>query len=293
MHVMQKYLLLLIFAIALPCNAQQRSAPPKFLQKSELVNFIAQRHAAGKTVVFVSRDGKMYGMDSDSVISFEPNGEVVLGEFGVGIAGYRGKYDVAKDGSVSVTLKGYRAKWPEMKFSNELGKMRLYAHKDGDGFVMGDRGGATEMKGMKRFWPFQLVDGARTPEVTPVWSGGEVKMFISPQLPLNFQWGGAKAGFRLDFTISPEGKASVEKHWASEVKGGQYDANDWRMPAVKAATQAVESWSFNPPAEDGKPVARSGRWDFTVSRFEDSVRWIVRDNWLTIFDNMPGTPTAE
>lgn len=282
--------LLLIFAIALPCAAQQRSAPPKFLQKSEVVGFIAQRHAAGKTVVFVSRDGKMYGMDSDSVISFEADGKVVLGEFGAGIAGYRGTYEVAKDGSVSIVLKGYEAKWPVMKFSSEVGKMRLYAHKDGDGFVMGGRGGAVETGGMKRFWPFMLVDGARTPEVTPVWSGGEVKMFVSPQLPQDFQWQGKQAKFRLDFTISPEGKASVDKHWTSEAKEGQYEASDWRMAAVKAAIQAVESWTFNPPAEDGKPVKRGESWNFTVSRVDDSIRWIIQDDVSKVFDNMPRRP---
>ncbi|MDZ4404592.1 hypothetical protein [Prosthecobacter sp.] len=292
--IQQKYAmykhLLLIFAIALPCAAQQRSAPPKFLQRSEVVNFISQRHDAGKTVVFVSRDGKMYGMDSDSVISFEPDGKVVLGEYGVGIAGYRGTYQVAKDGSVSIALKGYVAKWPDMRFSNELGKMRLYAHKDGDGFVMGDRGGAFESGSMKRFWPFLLVDGGKTPEVTPVWSGGEVKMFVSPQLPQDFQWQGKQAKFRLDFTISPEGKASVEKHWTRELKGGQYEASDWRMHAVKAAIQAVESWTFNPPAEDGKLVDRRESWNFTVSNVDDSIRWIIQDDVSTVFDNMPRRP---
>ncbi|MBB5031185.1 energy transducer TonB [Prosthecobacter vanneervenii] len=285
---MRKHLPFLIFALALPCLAQQRSTAPRFLQKSEVVNFIFQRHAAGKTVVFVSRDGKIYGMDSDSVISFEPEGRVVLGEFGAGIAGYGGTYQVAKDGSVSISLKGYRAKWPEMRFSNELGKMRLYAPKSGDGFVMGGRGGAVEMGGMRPFWPFFLVDGARTPQVTPVWSGGEVKMFISPQLPPDFKWGGSKASFRLNFTISPEGKASVSK-----ANSGPFEDNDWRTPSVKVAIQAVENWSFNPPLEDGKPVARSAALDFTLSRVEDSIRWIVQDNGKTLFDNVPGYPTAD
>lgn len=254
------------------------------------MNFISQRHASGKTVVFVSRDGKMYGMDSDAVISFELDGKVVLGEFGAGIAGYRGTYEVAKDGSVSIALKGYRSKWPKMKFSSEVGKMRLYAHKDGDGFVMGDRGGAVETGGMKRFWPFILVDGARTPEVTPVWAGGEVKMFISPQLTQDLQWQEKQAKFSLAFTISTEGKASVEKDPANESKRGQDEASDWRMPAVQAAIQAVENWSFNPPTEDGKPVKRREVWNFTVSRVDDSIRWIIKDDTSTVFDNMPRLP---
>ena len=267
-----------------------KSETPAFLKKAEVIKVVSERHAAGKTVVFQSRDGKFYGMDSDSVISLELEGNVIVGEYGYTYQGYRGKFQVADDGMISIVLKGYPGKWPEMMMTKERREIWLYAKNGDRGFVFGGRGGAVEMGDMKSFWPFRLVEVNSTPTVTPIWTGGDVRSFTSPELPQDFKWQGERISFRLDFILSPEGKASVEKHWTHEVKSGKYGTGDWRLPAATSAIKAMEGWHFYPHRKDGKPVQMGRHWNFTLSRVGDMVRWVVQDDVVTVFDNMPREP---
>lgn len=254
---------------------------PSFLTGPEIGSLLSDRFASGKTAVFRSRDGKFYGMDSDSVVSLERDNKAVVGEYGYAYQGYRGTYAVTKDGVISIALKGYRGQWPEMKMANVKKVIRLYSKSGAGNFVFGGRAGAVETDKMKPFWPFRLVDSESTPAVTPIWSGGDVKIFTSPTLPEEFQWKGERIEFRVDFTTLKDGRVSVQKHWP------QFDENDWRLPAAKAAIRAMESWVFYPDRSDGKPIEVGRSWNFEVRRIRDQVRWIVKDDVITVFDNMP------
>jgi hypothetical protein len=289
----------IVCALVIP-SAADPEAPEKatktaalvFLSKAEVSKLIADRSAAGKTCVFGSRDGKSYGMDSDSEISLQPEGKAIVGEAGYTYQGYRGSYGLEEDGTIVLTLKGHRGKWPEMKMAKSGDVVRLYA-KDGDnGFVIGGRSGAVETNEMKPFWPFRLVDADSLPSVTPVWTGGDVRTFTSPSLPQDFKWQGEKISFRVDFKLSPQGVPTVEKYWTHDVvPSNQYAEGDWRLAAVKSASDALASWRFYPHKSDDNAVAMGGRsWNFTLSRVGDMVRWKVEDDVVTVFDNMPREP---
>jgi len=261
--------------------------PLDSLSRSQVNEFIAGRLAQKGNAVFSSRDGHSYGMDSDSIISFEAKGSVVLGEYGYAYQGYRGTYTVDNSGAISVELKGYHAKWPRMKMIQQGNTVRLYAEDGKTGFVFGDRGGSVESSKMKSFWPFRLVDTDHTPPVTPIHTGGTLRTFSSPELPAGFASTLKKIAFRLDFTISPEGKPKVQKYWTPDTFSHEFDPNDIRLQAVKSATDALEKWTFYPFRKDGKAVPYGQYWNFEVSRHEDQFRWIVKDDVITVFDNMP------
>lgn len=264
-----------------------KKGEPTFLSKAEVTKLLSDRFAAKKTAVFSSRDGKSYGMDSDSVVSLEPEGKAVVGEYGYSYQGCRGTYAVGEDGAISIALKGYRGKWPEMKMAKENNLIRLYA-KDGDGnFVFGGRAGAVETEKMKPFWPFRLVETNSTPEVTPIWSGGDLKSFSSPTLPDGFEWQGDRIRFRLDFTLSTNGIPSIEKYWTQDGSSGQYAGDDWRLEAVESAKSALRSWRFYPHKSDDDPVPMGRGWNFTLSKVGDVAHWKIEDESVTIFDNMP------
>ncbi|MES2439900.1 MAG: hypothetical protein V4584_12560 [Verrucomicrobiota bacterium] len=277
----------IVCALAFPSAAEPEAkekaadaAPLVFLSKAEVSRLIADRSTAGKTCVFGSRDGKSYGMDSDSEVSLQLEGRAIIGEHGYTYQGYRGSYELEGDGTIVVTLKGYRGKWPEMKLAKTGDVLRLFA-KDGDnGFVVGGRGGSVETDDMKPFWPFRLVETSSIPEVTPIPSGGGVKSFTSPTLPENFEWQGDRFEFGVRFTTLKDGRVLVKNHLSDE--------NDWRLPAVKAAIGAMQSWLFYPHREDGEPTEMGHGWNIKVSREDDQVRWVVTDEMLnTVFDSMP------
>lgn len=278
----------LVCALAVPSAADPdasekaaESPPIAFLSKAEVSKLIADRSAAGKTCVFGSRDGKSYGMDSDSKISLQSEGKAIVGEAGYSYQGYLGSYELEGDGTIVITLKGYRGKWPEMKMAKAGDTVRLFA-KDGDnGFVFGGRGGAVETEEMKPFWPFRLMETGSIPEVTPIWSGGDLKSFTSPTLAEDFEWKGDSIKFRVDFKTLKDGKVSVEKHWP------KFEENDWRLPAAMAAMGAMQSWAFYPNRSDGEPIEMGHGWIFEVSRIRDQVRWVVKDDMITVFDSMP------
>lgn len=282
-------ILAVVYAVAIPLVADTSAAAPLvFMTKPEVSKLIADRSATGKTCVFRSRDGKTYGMDSDSQISLQPEGKAIVGEAGYTYQGYRGSYGLEEDGTIVLTLKGHRGKWPEMKMTKSGDVVRLYA-KDGDnGFVFGGRAGAVESKEMKPFWPFRLVDADSPPSVTPIWSGGDVRIFTSPLLPQDFKWQGDKIQFRVDFTLSPQGVPTVEKYWTHDVlPSNQYGEGDWRLAAVKSASEALTSWRFYPHRSDEVAVAMGRGWNFTLSQVDGMVRWKIEDDVVTVFDNMP------
>ena len=82
---------------------------------AEIDSFLAKRFSLSPRAVFVSRAGEFAGRDSDSIISFERNNGVILGEYGFAYQGYRGSYEVEQGGSIHLHLMGRAAAWPPMK----------------------------------------------------------------------------------------------------------------------------------------------------------------------------------
>jgi hypothetical protein len=262
-------------------SKKPKARPPGLLNGAEVAAFLSERFASGKNAIFCSRDGKLYGMDSDSVVSFGKENSAVIGEYGYTYKGYSGTYAVSDVGIISIALKGYRGNWPEMRIAKEKNATRLYTNSGSTRFVVGGRGGAVETDGMKPFWPFRLVESGSTPKVTPIWSGGEVRFFTSPVLPESFEWKGNLIKFRLDFNTLKDGKVSIQKHWPN------FSEADWELPAVKAAMRAMESWTFYPYTSDDEPVEMGRGWNFEVRKVRGQVRWIVKDDVITVFDSMP------
>ena len=120
------FCLLPFFVMAEPEKAKAGS--PEFFTGAQVKTYISERLTAGKTAVFRSRDGKFYGMDSDSVVSLEKNNTAVVGEYGYAYQGYRGTYVVAEDGVISISLKDYRGNWPDMKIAREGDLIRLFSN---------------------------------------------------------------------------------------------------------------------------------------------------------------------
>ena len=115
------------------------------------------------TLHFVSRGGKMLGMDSDSKILLTTNQVVEVVEYGYAIRTYTGEYAIDTKGVISLKLKGYRSTWPQMALWLSEGSYYLYPISGRSGFTIGDRAGASETPGMKPFWPFKLVGHDSTP----------------------------------------------------------------------------------------------------------------------------------
>ncbi len=140
---------------------------------------------------------------------------------------------------------------------------------------------------MKPFWPFKMVEGAGKPGVTPIYTGGCLRTFSTPTLPNDFKWEGERIEFRLDFSLTSEGRAHVQKHFVYGPQSNQFDKNDWRMPAVRSAMAAVESWKFYPLMADDKAVQSGGGWNFIITKKDGVVRWIIKDDIHTVYDNLP------
>jgi hypothetical protein len=152
---MKQILLACILVITTACaEAQPKTVlPEKWQDKATAAKWLSE-HAG--SAVFVSRGGRMYGMDSDAVVAFPKNGGVEVTEFGVAPATYRGTYVVDDADQIRLTLEGYKAEWPLMHlYTSERDAWLMRCDKKA-GFDMGDRGGATETGTMASYWPFRL-----------------------------------------------------------------------------------------------------------------------------------------
>ena len=115
-----------------------------------------------KEVTFVSRAGKMYGMDSDTELTFLPGRKVHLTEYGFAVADFEGVFTTDAEGSISLQLEKRRFPWPLMVLQFAKGEYYLHTKAGAAGFVMGNRAGATESSDMKPFWPFKLMAERKT-----------------------------------------------------------------------------------------------------------------------------------
>lgn len=259
----------------------KKAGSPKILSGNEINRVLSERFSKNKKVVFHSRDGMLYGMDSDSVISLEKDNRVIVGEYGYTYQGYRGNYSVSDHGVIKITLEGYRGKWPYMKMAANEKIIRLYEVDGDSSIVFGGRSGSFETSDMKPFWPFRLVDTDSSPHVTAIWSGGNILFFRSPTLPKNFKWKEDRIEFRVDFMTLKDGRIQIEKYWPD------FDKNDWRHSVAESVIDTMKSWVFNPFRKDGEPTEVGQGWNIDIRKNKDQVRWLIKDDVFTVYDNIP------
>ena len=139
-----------LFALAAPPAATTTATT--HLGGVEATKWLSER-ADG--AAFVSRNGHMYGMDSDAFVVFKKDAQVEVTEFGIAPQTYKGTFVVDVSGAIRVTLKDYPSKWPDVYLYID-GKGALLHPTDKDpSFRMGGRGGAVETREMAPYWPFR------------------------------------------------------------------------------------------------------------------------------------------
>lgn len=155
---------LVAFLVLSGCAKHTDAPPPRSLARAKdpgkVLNLLLSKQ---NEVTFVSRAGKMYGMDSDTVLTFLPGRKVRLTEYGYSVAVFEGVFTTETEGSISLQLEKRRSPWPLMVLQFAEGEYYLHTKAGASEFVMGDRAGATESTDMKPFWPFKLV-AERKPE---------------------------------------------------------------------------------------------------------------------------------
>ena len=136
------------------CTAT-RTAPAAHtghLNRAEVLNHIS---AQPDGVTFVSRNGRMYGMDSDARITLTKNNQTEVTEFGYAPQTYHGTYSVDASGAMHVSLRRYPSKWPSMYLYTDRRGAILHPTDQDPSFRMGGRAGAVESSEMASYWPFR------------------------------------------------------------------------------------------------------------------------------------------
>jgi hypothetical protein len=139
-----------------PTNTLTATSPITAASASELETMIARQGS----VTFRSFDGKWIGIDGDTDLTFMPNGALRMFEYGYGVSGYRGTYKIDSAGRVTVRLPTFGHAWPAMWLQKDATSLLLTPARDGNGFVMGNRGGATFVQGQGTYWPFRPLGTA-------------------------------------------------------------------------------------------------------------------------------------
>ena len=117
-------------------------------------DWIAQ-HSRRNVATFVSRGGRMYGMDSDAQITFVDSQRVEVTECGYSIETYKGSFFVDASGAIHVTLRGYPAKWPRMYLYQDAKGAFLFPTGQNSSFRVGGHAGAVTSSTRAPYWPFR------------------------------------------------------------------------------------------------------------------------------------------
>jgi hypothetical protein len=104
-------------------------------------------------------------MDSDTELTFFPKNAVHMFEWGYTLIRYTGKYELGPGGRITVQLKAFRERWPEMLLDRDTNSLLLRPADPAQGFVMGTRGGAYVPGDQGSYWPFRMLTGDDEKEV--------------------------------------------------------------------------------------------------------------------------------
>ena len=148
--------LILAFLLPLGCYAQSSGFNPSdpHLNKNQTSKWLSSQHDGA---VFVSRGGKMYGMDSDAKVILRSKGQAEVLEYGFVGRKYSGTYRVEDSGAIHLELKKYRGEWPDMYLYKVSSGIYLFPTDMDQQFRMGGRAGATETPKMAPYWPFKKL----------------------------------------------------------------------------------------------------------------------------------------
>jgi hypothetical protein len=148
--------LLLVACTLVACSTQRPIPSPRIehpgLSRSEVFSHLSTRPGG---VTFVSRNGRMYGMDSDAKITLKANNQAEVTEYGFAPQDYMGTYFVDASGAIHVSLRRYRAKWPTTYLRKDKRGAILFPTDQDPSFRMGGRAGAFETSEMAPYWPFR------------------------------------------------------------------------------------------------------------------------------------------
>lgn len=125
--------------------------PKQWLDKAAATQWLAA-HPGGAS--FASRDGVIQGGDSDAVVVLTHPDKAELTMFGVGIAEYKGTYDINDAGEITLHLDRYYAKWPVMHLYATARDAWLMRTDMKMGFSLGGMSGDLKA-GDTPFWPFK------------------------------------------------------------------------------------------------------------------------------------------
>lgn len=257
------------------------------LTRSDAIGALEGLIVKNQRAKFVSRDGTCYCVDSDTIISFEENNTVILGEYGYTYVGYSGTYEISEDGILSLNLPAYPKIWPKMQMSFDGQDYRLHTTDKDNSFILGGRSGAAVSSDMKPFWPFRLISDTTAIRRSPVRRTEVLASFCNPYLSSDVRWLDDRISFRIELWVNEDGSTKVEGCLIDGVSHKQLPVEDWRLLLVDAALSAVKKWNFLPYLVDGNPSKTMRGYTFSASKKEGSVWWVIKDVHGIIFDNIP------
>jgi len=152
---MRRFIAFLQLVLLVSACTTRRSVPPTFISHLSCAEVLTHIAAHSSGITFTSRNGRMYGMDSDAKITLRGNNQTELTEFGFAPQTYHGTYSVDSSGAIRVSLRNYPSKWPSMYLYNDKQGAILYPVDQDPSFRMGGRAGAVTSSDMAPYWPFR------------------------------------------------------------------------------------------------------------------------------------------
>src|SRR5665213_1647119 len=113
------------------------------------------------SLTFRSWNGRRLGMDDDTELRFLPNAKVEMIEYGFGVRGYRGTYQLDDAGKLTTDFEQLEHPWPAMLLERDDKSLILLR---GDGMNVlptGGHTGAILPDGAGKYWPFRMVPSSQ------------------------------------------------------------------------------------------------------------------------------------
>ncbi len=104
-------------------------------------------------VVFESWNGELRGTDSDALLYFRRDSDVILEERGVGIRTFEGSFRVDDAGLVVLDLPGFEGSWPTMRLGRDGQELVLHREDGHTSWLPPDF--PDHPASVDGFWPFR------------------------------------------------------------------------------------------------------------------------------------------
>ena len=157
MRLLLRCIAMFILALASASGCGRPDGPPTTASPAIARAQLRDRIAAAGSVTFRSWDGKWIGLDSDTEITFLPDQAIHMTEYGDGVSHFKGRSRIDPSGQITLLWEDFGHEWPVMILERDATSLRLRPSDSDQGFVMGDRSGATLQSGQGSYWPFRPV----------------------------------------------------------------------------------------------------------------------------------------